>query len=150
MHLKYLLCDINACGYPTNHPLDKCFELSVSRNRLWWMVWSNFHKHVCYLEPHRYLCHTDIPCPAGLAGLQHSLWWHTTGWVTFRSWQSPRSIPMLSLGCSSILLSNLSIWESSHTVEFDLALIKISPLFQSADKQLQLTKSLVPYNTDPG
>lgn len=150
MCLKYLLCDINACGYPTNHPSDKCFELSVSRNRLWWMVWSNSPKHMCYLEPHRYLCHTGIPCPASLAGLQHILWWHPMGWATFRSLQSPRSIPMFSPGCSSILLSNLSVWESSHTVEFDLTLIRISPLLQSADEQPQLTKSLVPYNTNPG
>lgn len=90
------------------------------------------------------------PCPASLAGLQHLLWWHPMGWATFRSWECPWSVPMFSSGCNSILLSNLSVRESSHTVEFDPALITISPLFQSADKQPQLTKSLVPYSTNPG
>lgn len=139
MCLKYLLCDINACGYPTNYPSDKCFELSVSRNKLWWMVWST--------SGHTDISATQVP-PALRAWLGcSSFWWYPTGWATFRAWQSPRPFCVF-LRVQQHLLLNLSIWESSHTVEFDLALVRISPLFQSADRQPQLTKSLVPYSTN--
>lgn len=33
MSLRYLPCDRNACGYPRDHPPDKCFELPVSSSR---------------------------------------------------------------------------------------------------------------------
>lgn len=59
MCLKYLLCDINACGYPTNYPLDKCFELSVSRNKLWWMVWSNL-SNMFATSGHTGMCATQV------------------------------------------------------------------------------------------
>lgn len=61
---------------------------------------------------------------------------------------SPPGPFWVSLRVQRHLLLNISIWASSHTVEFDLALVRISPSFQSADRQPQLTKSLVPYSTN--
>lgn len=63
MHLKYLTYDTDACGYPTNHPPDKCFELSVSRNQLSGMAQSSFPKHICHLKLGGQLCHTGQSLP---------------------------------------------------------------------------------------
>lgn len=97
MHLKYLTYRTNACGYPTNHPPDKCFELSVSRNQLSRMAPSSFPKHISHIKLGRQLCNTgqSLPsCPDPVACVPRdagrSRQGQSAGGCTGRNWLCPR------------------------------------------------------------